>query len=148
MGTHYQGGEEGRRSLDAFIKLIRAAESVLSRVHKRTDSGLTVSQFGVLESLLHMGPMHQQLIGAKLLKSGGNITMVIDNLEKRGLVERQRDRKDRRYVHVHLTDSGRAFIEDIFPRHVESVLSEFKPLSPEDMNTLGRLCRTLGRGEE
>ncbi len=47
--------------------------------------GLTESQFGVLDSLFHLGPMKQKEIGKKILKSGGNITMVINNLEKRGI---------------------------------------------------------------
>nr|NIP73420.1 MarR family transcriptional regulator [Gammaproteobacteria bacterium]NIR98346.1 MarR family transcriptional regulator [Gammaproteobacteria bacterium]NIV21028.1 MarR family transcriptional regulator [Gammaproteobacteria bacterium] len=83
MGTHYKGDPAEVAALDAYIKLARAAESVIARIHRRTASGLTVSQFGVLEALYHLGPMHQRMIGAKLLKSGGNVTMVIDNLEKR-----------------------------------------------------------------
>ena len=91
MGTHFKGSKSATRALDTYIKLVRAAESVLSRVHRQTTGDLTVSQFGVLEALHHLGPMHQRKIGSKLLKSGGNITMVIDNLERRGLVERHRN---------------------------------------------------------
>jgi MarR family 2-MHQ and catechol resistance regulon transcriptional repressor len=64
---------------------------------------LTISQFGVLETLYHLGAMCQTEIGSKLLRSGGNITLVIDNLEKQGLVRRQRDTEDRRLVNIHLT---------------------------------------------
>jgi MarR family 2-MHQ and catechol resistance regulon transcriptional repressor len=147
MGTHYQGTRHVVQALDTYIKLLRAAESVVARAHRRTNCGLTVSQFGVLESLLHLGPLHQREIGTKLLKSGGNVTMVIDNLEKRGLVERRRDRKDRRFVTVHLTTAGRKTIAEIFPRHIESILEEMKPLSQAEQQTLAGLCRRLGRGE-
>ena len=148
MGTHYRGKPEAMMALDAYIKLVRAAESVIARVHRATACDLTVSQFGVMEALLHLGPMHQRMLGAKLLKSGGNVTMVIDNLERRGLVERRRDQKDRRYVSVHLTPAGRTLITDLFPRHVESIRSEMNALSGEEQATLGRLCRTIGRAAE
>ena len=146
MGTNYRGEKAAVVALDAYIKLIRAAESSLSRVHRKIGCDLTVSQFGVLESLYHLGPMYQQKIGAKLLKSGGNITMVIDNLEKRSLVERRRDKEDRRYINVHLTKQGHALIEELFPRHVENIVAELSVLSKEDQVTLGRVCRELGLG--
>lgn len=147
MGTHYRGATNELRALDAYIKLLRAAESVVARAHRRTACDLTVSQFGVLESLLHLGPMHQRKIGSKLLKSGGNVTMVIDNLERRGLVERRRDQKDRRFVSVHLTPAGRKLISEVFPRHVGSVVEEMSPLDSKEQEALARLCRKLGRAE-
>ena len=71
-------------ALGTFVKLMRAAESVSADVHKEIgEAGLSISQFGILEALYHLGPMSQKEIGAKILKSAGNITMVIDNLEKR-----------------------------------------------------------------
>jgi MarR family transcriptional regulator, 2-MHQ and catechol-resistance regulon repressor len=147
MGTHYQGAAREVRALDAYIKLLRAADSVVARAHRRTACDLTVSQFGVLETLHHLGPMHQRRIGAKLLKSGGNVTMVIDNLERRGLVERRRDQKDRRFVSVHLTPAGERLIAEVFPRHVRSIVEELSPLSAGEQATLARLCRKLGRRE-
>ena len=148
MGTHFRGAARETRALDAYIKLLRAAESVVTRAHRRTACDLTVSQFGVLESLLHLGPMHQRLIGSKLLKSGGNVTMVIDNLERRGLVERRRDQQDRRFVSVHLTPAGERLIGEVFPRHVQSILEEMGPLTGAEQEMLGRLCRRLGRGAD
>ena len=145
MGTHYHGSPEATRALDAYIKLMRAAESVIVRVHRATDCGLTVSQFGVMEALLHLGPMHQRMLGAKLLKSGGNVTMVIDNLERRQLVERRRDLQDRRFVTVHLTDAGKALISDVFPRHVGSIQAALAVLTSEEQAELARLCRKIGR---
>lgn len=145
MGTHYSGSKEENQALDTYIKLIRAAESVTSRVHPPAElEGLTHSQFGVLEALLHLGPLCQRELGSKILKSSGNITMVIDNLEKRGLVQRRRDRGDRRYVTVYLTQEGQQVIEAIFPRHMERIKNELGVLSLDDQQSLGDLCRTLG----
>jgi len=146
MGTHYKGTEREIRALDAYIKLLRATESVVARLsHQlRDENGLTVSQFGALEALLHLGPMSQRDLGTKLLKSSGNITMVVDNLEKRELVERRREGNDRRVVTVHLTPKGRQLIVEVFPRHATLISDELGILTPEEQDTLGRLCRKLG----
>ena len=69
-------------------------------------AGLTISQFGVLEALHHKGPLCQRDIAVKILKSTGNITLVIDNLEKQGLVTRERTSEDRRYLTIRLTGQG------------------------------------------
>ncbi|HEU4753262.1 MAG TPA: MarR family transcriptional regulator, partial [Armatimonadota bacterium] len=107
MPTRYQGSEEEVRALDAWIKLLRCTESLVGRQSARlAEQGLTVSQFGALEALLHLGPLCQRELGEKLLKSSGNITMVVDNLERRGLVRRERSAEDRRYITVHLTPEG------------------------------------------
>ncbi len=90
--THYKGAAEEIPALNTFIKLSRGAESVGTCLSRRGTTGhLPTSQFGVLESLYHLGPMCQSDIGSKLLKSNSNITFVIHNLEKRGLVRRERD---------------------------------------------------------
>jgi MarR family 2-MHQ and catechol resistance regulon transcriptional repressor len=89
--------------------------------------------------------MCQSDIGAKLLKSSGNITLVIDNLEKRDLVRRERDPDDRRMVIVSLTEKGRDLIERIFPGHVAAILAEMSILTAAEQETLGRLCRQLGK---
>ncbi len=70
--------------------------------------------------------------------------MVIDNLEKRHLVERRRDSTDRRVVTVHLTDTGRSLIEELFPRHLQAILAEMNILTPLEQTQLGHLCRKLG----
>ena len=116
----------------------------LSRCGSLED--LTVSQFGVLETLHHLGPMCQSTLGAKLLRSGGNITMVIDNLEKRGLVHRQRDPEDRRMTVINLTKAGEELIQRVFPNHLQSIVQQMSVLSPQEQIQLGDLCKRLGMG--
>ena len=146
MGTHYQGTAEQVQALDAYIKLMRAADSVTTRLNRLlAENHLTISQFGALEALFHLGPMGQTEIGAKLLKSSGNVTMVVDNLEKRGLVRRERGSADRRCVTVHLTEEGRALISRIFPPHAEAIRIQMGALSRSEQQELARLCRRLGR---
>jgi len=145
MGTHYTGTPEIGQALDAYIKLVRASESVTSRVIRHLgDDGLTVSQFGVLEALFHLGPLSQRELAQKILKSGGNVTMVVDNLEKRGLVKRERDSGDRRLYRITLTPVGRKLIKNIFPRHAEKIADQMNVLTKEELQELGHLCRKLG----
>ena len=147
MPTHYTGTPEEIRALNAFIKLTRSTEALTARLNQcGTLEELTVSQFGVLETLYHLGPMCQSEIGGKLLRSGGNITLVIDNLEKQGLVRRDRDLEDRRMVIVSLTPAGEQRIAQIFPRHLAMIVQEMNTLTAEELDTLGTLCKKLGKG--
>lgn len=145
MPTHHQGPPEEIQALDAYIKLTRAVSALETRLaHRATLGDLTVSQFGVLEVLMHLGPLPQCQIGSKLLKSGGNITLVIDNLEKRGLVTRIRSVEDRRVINVSLTPEGERLIRDVFPRQAQAITAEMGVLTPAEQQTLAALCRKLG----
>lgn len=144
MGTRHHGTIEEINALNTFIKLQRAAESVSARVHAVLPSGLTVTQFGVLESLYHIGPLCQGELAKKLLRSGGNLTLVVDNLEKAGYVVRERDPADRRFVVVKLTPQGTDFIAALFPKVVANVSRELNRLSSTELLDLGRLCKKVG----
>jgi len=145
VGTHYDGRPAEVRALDAYIKLTRAVSSVEARLGlELARAGLTSTQLGVLEALLHLGPLGQRVLGGKLLMSGGNITTVVDNLEARGLVRRERRDDDRRHVTVHLSPEGRRLIAKVFPNHVRAIVDAFSVLTPSEQETLGRLAKKLG----
>jgi MarR family transcriptional regulator, 2-MHQ and catechol-resistance regulon repressor len=136
------------RSLNCYTKLMRAAESVTNRVGRNMSaSGLTISQFGVLEALLHKGPLCQRDIATKILKSTGNITLVIDNLEKQGLVRRERSTEDRRYFTVSLTEAGKELIDTAFAAVEAAIVVEMGALTEAEQETLGQLCKKLGLRE-
>jgi len=148
MPTHYRGTDEETRALNAWISLARATNAVGSFVHGPVAAaGLTVTQFGALETLLHLGPLVQRELASKLLTSPGNVVMVLDHLERRGLVRRERHPTDRRAMVVGLTDAGRALIEQLFPKHARTVAEAFSVLEPEEQEALHRLCRKLGLGQ-
>ncbi len=145
MPTHYQGNPREVLALDSFIKLSRATDSLASRLHQDlTTHKITPGQFGVLEALLHLGPMNQTEIGRKLLRSNPNITTVIDNLEKGGLVRRERRTDDRRAIEVSLTSKGRRKIENVFPEHARRITELLSPLTVQEQQELGRLTKKLG----
>ena len=145
MGTHFSGNPRAIRALDAFVKLSRCTASLdrrLTELLRSTD--FSENQFGVLEALLHLGPLAQCDLGEKLLTSRPNVTAVVDRLESQGLVRRERSAEDRRSVTVHLTPAGRRRIEKIFPAHAEAITSLFASLTAEEQLELARLCRKLG----
>jgi MarR family transcriptional regulator, 2-MHQ and catechol-resistance regulon repressor len=147
--THFKGDSGTKRALNAFINLSRASNSVQTRLSVGLDRrGITTSQLGILEALFHLGPMCQRALGDKLLRSGGNITMVIDNLEKHGLVQRVRQEDDRRMIVIHLTPPGRKLISRVLPQHAKEVVKEMSRLTASEQEELRRLCRKLGRGGE
>jgi MarR family 2-MHQ and catechol resistance regulon transcriptional repressor len=148
VATKYQGTLTERLALDVYIKLSRAAAAAELRINRHlADYGLTLSQFGVLEALYHLGPLHQHQLGEKILKSSGNMTLVIDNLCKRGLVKRERSETDRRYIAIHLSSEGSALIEGLFPEHLTRVVNTFSVLSAAEQEDLAALCKKLGVGQ-
>ncbi len=145
MGSKYQGSAEEIRALDTYIKLTRAAESLLTRtgahLHRR---GLTTTQFAVLEALYHLGSLSQVELSRKLLTSTGNITTVLQNLEKRGLICRERSSEDQRFIRVSITGSGSDLIAQVLPPHVGGIVEAMSVLTPAEQETLAALCRKLG----
>lgn len=105
---------------------------LLSRAFKNIHQGtnellrsynLTISQFAVLEALLNKGPLTVSEIIDSILTTSGNMTVVIKNLEKKNLVKRNVNKKDKRSYLVSLTDEGREVIEEVFPKHM-AILNE------------------------
>ncbi|HLX12696.1 MAG TPA: MarR family transcriptional regulator [Bacteroidota bacterium] len=138
-------GEKQDLALDLIVKLARAFSTVgkLNQEEIKTF-GLTEPQFGVLECLGHLGPMTLGDISKKQLVSGGNITCVVDNLEREGLVERRRSTEDRRTVVAQLTAKGQKMFNEIFPKHACFVGEIASVLSVEEQKTLCELLKKLG----
>jgi MarR family 2-MHQ and catechol resistance regulon transcriptional repressor len=149
MPTHFEGCEGMVRALNAYINLVRASDSVISKLTVHLESeGVTTGQFAVLEALFHLGPMCQHALAEKLLRSGGNMTLVVDNLQKRGWAKRVRSEKDRRMVQIHLTPKGKRLIARIFPEHAKAIARVMNELTPAEQEELRRIARKLGRGAE
>lgn len=130
-------------ALATFVKLLRCTNSVSSDVHKHLSHELSVSQFGILEALYHLGPMCQKELARKILKSPGNITTIINNLERDGLVVRAPLTGDKRYHTIELTKQGHSLIARIFPQHAKIVAKRFSVLKKKDQQTLAKLLKKL-----
>jgi MarR family 2-MHQ and catechol resistance regulon transcriptional repressor len=135
------------KAVRVYVKLMRASRAVTARVEPRlTETCLTTTQLGVLEAVLHKGPMTQRDLGRRVLTSPGNMTDVIDKLEGRGLLRRTRAPGDRRAVRIELTENGQALIEDLFPDHARDIAAAMAPLSHAELDVLDGLLRRLGHG--
>ncbi len=148
MGTKYKGNDSEVLSLNSYISLLRASDTIASQVGNLLNKNkLTISQFGILESLYYLGPMCQKQLGSKILKSTANITTVIDNLEKRNFVIRVRQKDDRRFITVNLTEKGSEYVSKIMPLHLAEIFKRMEILTIDERKNLYTLCKKLGMGE-
>ena len=147
MATHHSGTEQERGALDAYIKLMRSTIAVNARLMPPllAEYGITSTQLGVLEALSHLGAMPHCALAGKLLVSASNLTTVLDNLERDGLVRRDRDPHDRRVSMTSLTPAGQARLASFFPQHVQRLVDAMSGLDASEQFELARLCRKLGR---
>ena len=138
-------GAKADDALSLWVKLARA-HALMLKVSGRDISrcGLTQPQFAVIELLGHLGPMKMNMISAKMLVTGGNMTIVVDNLEKSGLVERARCLEDRRAIWIRLTRKGTAFFQKVFPPHADFVAEAMSVLSRKEVSELGALLKKFG----
>lgn len=149
MDAKFSVSKKEKKALGLMIKLTRSLDAVERKtLGHLSEVDLTVSQFGAMEALYHLGPLCQRDLARKVLKSTGNMTTVLDNLEKRGLVERRRSTEDRRYILVHLTGEGCERIEAFFPGHMQRLVDCFSVLTPKERKELARITKKLGLGQE
>lgn len=128
-----------------WVKLARASQTFGRLTDRHIQSfGLTEPQFAVLECLGHLGPLTLGELTRKQLVSGGNITCVIDHLERDGLVTRRHPSDDRRKTVASLTAKGMELFDATFPRHAEYVASIASVLTAAEQEQLSRLLKKLG----
>lgn len=145
MKTTKQYGKKADLALSMWVKLARAASTFGKLTHDQIRTfGLTEPQFAALETLGHLGPLTLGELCKKQLVSGGNMTVVIDNLAKEGLVERVRNNEDRRVILVQLTTKGKKLFSEIFPKHARFVAQIASVLTEAEQQELARLCKKLG----
>jgi MarR family transcriptional regulator, 2-MHQ and catechol-resistance regulon repressor len=130
--------------------ILMKAYRALAQVDARSiaSSGLGVSDFAVLEILLHKGPLPVNTIGRNVMLTSGSITTAIDRLEKKRFVRRQACPKDRRVTFVTLTATGRTLIRRVFNAHASKLEAVFEPLSIAERSALATLLKKLGKHSE
>lgn len=132
-----------------WLVLWKATRSLEGIAQGHVESlGLCLSDFGVLEALLHKGPLPVNVLGAKVLLTSGSMTAAVDRLERRGLVRRRDDPNDRRTRLVRLTAEGRKLIRRMFASHARAMESAVSALTAKERTTLLALLRRLGRGAD
>jgi MarR family 2-MHQ and catechol resistance regulon transcriptional repressor len=131
----------------AHIRLVlwKAAKAV-EKVDKASiaRTGLGLSDFAIMEALLHKGSLSINQIGKKVLLTSGSMTAAINRLENGGLVKRIRDQSDGRYFYVHLTENGRKVIREAYGNHQLNLEKIAEILTDEERVELVRLLKKLG----
>ena len=142
--------DSSRGGVHLWLVLWKAFDAVQANALRNISSlGLGLSDFGILEILLHKGPLPVNSIGEKVRLTSGSISVAIDRLARKGLVKRQNDPKDRRTRVVHLTAEGRKLIECAFARHAEAMERAASGVTGAERMELLRLLKQLGlRAEE
>jgi MarR family transcriptional regulator, 2-MHQ and catechol-resistance regulon repressor len=128
-----------------WLVLARAYGSIGAYIEDSvTAQGLGLSDFMVLEVLLHKGPLTISAIGEKVLLASASMTSAIDRLERRELVRRRSCNSDRRIRMVELTDCGKTFIEEIYARHEKDLEAVVGGLSEEERRVMYEGLKKVG----
>jgi MarR family 2-MHQ and catechol resistance regulon transcriptional repressor len=139
-------GQSPRRikGTQAWLALWRVTRGIETHARQSVESdGLCLSDFAVLEALLHKGPLSVGELGRLVLLTSGSITASIDRLERDGLVERATTTADRRSRIVHLTRAGRDLIDERYATHERDMEQPFATLTDTEMRTLVRILTKL-----
>ncbi|MDI6804887.1 MAG: MarR family transcriptional regulator [Bacteroidota bacterium] len=145
MKTTRSYGKKTDLTLDLWVKLSRAFAAVNKKATKDIEKyGLTEPQFGVLECLGHLGQLSIGELTRKQLVSPGNMTVVVDNLEKGGLVKRSHEPGNRRVVKVQLTPRGVKKFEEVFFKHAQYITHLTSVLTEKEATILAKLLKKLG----
>lgn len=128
-----------------WLLLWKATRSVEQVAHTSIEiAGLGLTDFAILEALLHKGSLPVNAFRDKVLLSSGSMTAAIDRLEKAGFVERRSTKDDRRKRLVHLTAKGRKHIEPVFAQHRRDMEQVFACLNPLQREVLSAMLRKIG----
>jgi MarR family 2-MHQ and catechol resistance regulon transcriptional repressor len=142
--TGAAGGEE-ITAARLWLVLARASASVGTFIERSMGlKGFCLTDFMILEALLHKGPMTISAIGEKVLLASASMTSAIDRLEERNLVHRSLSAEDRRVRLVDLTCDGRRFIEELFAQHVDDLESISTGISQEERRVLYVALKKIG----
>lgn len=130
------------------MQTLRILNRCSQSVHRKElsvirDSGLTASQFEVLEVLRDLGDLRISDIIEKILATGGNMTVVIDNLAKDGLVQQSVDPQDKRVKLIRISDKGKALMDDLIPRYLDNINTIFDKLPEAEKKTLREILTKL-----
>lgn len=144
MKNHANYGEENTSNLKLVIAISRTNTS-FQRIMQSFFSNydLTIAQFGVLETLYHLGDLKICELIDKTLSTSGNMTVVIRNLEKEGLIERHVKAEDRRAFVIGLTEEGSRLIKEVFDAHLAVLEGFFINLDQDEKQLLQKMLKKL-----
>lgn len=136
-----------KKHINVFLELIQATKAVIRTVWGTSGiEGLTAPQFAILLHLNHRGPLSPSELSDILLVTQGNVTGLIQRMQKQGLVERRRSSSDRRVLKIGITRAGAEKLDVIRPTWEKMVQQAIKPLNQDEQETLQKLLGKLREG--
>lgn len=139
----------GGSATDIELKLLIGMHRCVNALDRKTArlaaaEKLTIGQFSVLEVLYSKGDLPVGAVRDSILSSVGTISVIISNLEARGLIERLPDPSDRRVCRLHLTPAGLQVIERVLPENIAMIRGAFSALTESEQQTMLTLLKKLG----
>ena len=130
--------------------LLWKAGRAIERIDRASidDTGLHLSDFAIMEALLHKGPLPINTIGDKVLLTSGSMTAAVNRLASKGFVMKIQDPADGRCWYVHLTKQGAMVIKKAYARHARNLETVAEVLTEKERNELARLLKKIGRHAE
>src|SRR6185295_16546223 len=133
-------------AVHAWLVMMKAMQAITRyALANLEETGLGLSDFAVLEALLHKGPLPVNVIGPKVNLTPGSISVAVDRLVAKGLVSRDESSEDRRVRIVALTARGKGVITTIFKEHVAAIEKVFGGVSRDELRQLEQQQKRVGR---
>jgi MarR family 2-MHQ and catechol resistance regulon transcriptional repressor len=131
-------------SIQTWLMLWKSTRAIETYAHQSIESlGLGLTDFAVLEVLLHKGPHLINTLGKVVLLTSGSMTAAVDRLERQGLVQRRGDPADRRARFVHLTAKGNKLIKRAFAQHEADIDRLMSAVNGDERRHLAALLGKL-----
>ncbi|HJA40374.1 MAG TPA: MarR family transcriptional regulator [Firmicutes bacterium] len=135
---------------DIELKLLIGLHRVCNEIDRRSSQifaqyGLSLGQFAVLEVLYHKGNLSVGEVQKKILSTSGTIPVIVNNLTKRGLVERLTDVDDKRKCILHITEEGKKLMREVFPKNKTTIIDSMSNWSDEEKNQMLKILKKFER---
>lgn len=141
-------GDSGMADIE--LKLLIGLHRVCNEIDRRSSQifaqyGLSLGQFAVLEVLYHKGNLSVGEVQKKILSTSGTIPVIVNNLTKRGLVERLTDVDDKRKCILHITEEGKKLMREVFPKNKTTIIDSMSNWSDEERNQMLKILKKFER---
>jgi MarR family 2-MHQ and catechol resistance regulon transcriptional repressor len=134
------------RDLKTLTILYRSVNAITNVI--KTDVGqygLNVTEFGVLEALYHKGTLSVQAIVDKVLIANSSMSYVLSKLEDKALIKKEKSSQDKRQFNISITSKGQSILDEMYPKHVQSLRQRLDVLTTKEENELQRLLKKVGK---
>jgi MarR family 2-MHQ and catechol resistance regulon transcriptional repressor len=134
------------RDLKTLTILYRSVNAITNVIKNDVAQyGLNVTEFGVLEALYHKGTLSVQAIVDKVLIANSSMSYVLSKLEDKAMIKKEKSSQDKRQFNISITSKGQSILDEMYPKHVQSLRQKLDVLTTEEENELQRLLKKVGK---